>query len=239
MNFFLGLFPLYRNIDKNLKVKWVINHIALSKINSYCYFRLPKCANSTVTRTLAHYDPLIHYNSETDQNGYQAKKQLNVKIDALLLTPQKVLENYFTFTFVRNPYARTLSAYLDKVASDNTQFKDIRRKVALFGSQGFESFVTYLENGGTYENIHFVGQCNLLPLCPSKLHFIGRVEKLEADLEFVINRIFGEGVYKMAQTSQNAVNHSHNLLSQYYDDSLRKRVYAIYENDFKALGYAP
>jgi dermatan 4-sulfotransferase 1 len=238
MNFFYRLLPLYRNIDERLKTKWIVSHIALSKKNGYCYFRLPKCANSTLIRSLAHYDPRMGYDVNSDPNGNKAKKMLNAKIDALLLTPKAVYENYFSFTFVRDPYARTLSAYLDKIVLDNPRFLSIRKKVEAYGDQSFHSFISFLENGGVYENIHFASQRALLPIKPDHLHFIGRVESLETDLEFVINRIYGEGVYHSAQTSRNAANNSRDLLNQYYDESLRKRVHAIYRRDFEELGYA-
>lgn len=54
----------------------------------------------------------------------------------------------------------------------------------------------------------------------------------------VINRLFGNGVYKDTKTREDSRRSASSVVSDYYDDQLKERVYKLYEEDFKAFSYS-
>lgn len=236
-----GFHPLTKDINPRINRRWVVHRSTFSDTWKYCYFRIPKCANSTVARSLAYYDPDIDYDPE-DQRGKKYKNSSHLlRTDAS--TVDELTQKYYLFTFVRNPYSRLLSAYMDKMArEDNRAFEKTRTVVRTFSGTGrdltFEAFVNYLEKRGLYENPHWAPQTAMLPVAAGKINFVGRVENLDADLGFVVNHFFGAGVYEGPVNREINRTYSAHKLAQYYDRNLSERVYALYKTDFDVFAYA-
>jgi len=247
INFFYRFHPLFREVDPNINICFLTERWAFSKSGKYCYFRIPKCANSTISKTLAYYDPSISYNShdiEVDQKGQLAKKNFSSFFSANVLSTSALKKNFFLFSFFRNPYSRILSAYLDKLANNfnldinksyNPKIKTQHIKAG--GKLSFDGFVTYLEEGGLYVDPHWAPQVSLLPVKPSELSFLGKVETLDKDLSKLTDLLFGKGVFNKVITRQTRRTFADNFLSHYYTDDLEKRVYKIYQKDFDLLSY--
>jgi hypothetical protein len=230
--------PLFNEVDTNINRAFLYKRYAFSKSGKYCYFRIPKCANSTIVKTLAYYDPFIFYNShdaEVDQQGRLAKDKFSTFISANVLSLAALKKKFFLFSFFRNPYSRILSAYLDKLTRyndpDNNKeinkySQKIKNRYFTDGKLSFWSFVTYLEEReGLYADPHWAPQVSLLPVKPTELSFLGKVETLDKDLSKLINLLFGKDIRNKVITRQNQRTFSDNLLSQYYNDDLTKRVY--------------
>ena len=238
------LHPLVQGIDKRIPYIWVVSRAFFSKQHRYCYFRLPKCANSTVTKTLAFYDNSIHFDPN-DPSGEQTKKHYSNLLATGCITQTSLLKNYFCFTVVRDPYARLLSAYLDRIESklDARRYDQareaIRKTQAGQGELNFAGFVEYLEQGGLYADSHWCPQSALLPVDSKQLHFIGKVENLEQDLKHIVDNIFGEGVYNAPQQRSHNKTHALDKLASYYTPELKKRVYHLFEQDFVTFDYLP
>jgi hypothetical protein len=231
--------PLTNEIDSRIDKRWVVSRCMVLNTQRYCYFRIPKCANSTIVRTLAYYDPKLTFDPK-DLTGEVIKSEFNL-LFTKALTISSFTKKYFLFTFVRNPYSRILSAYLDKIEGFEEKFAINRESVGAFSDSGqdltFEAFVSYLENGGLYKNPHWTPQTLMLPVSIKELDFVGRVENLDEDLKYIVNRLFGEGVYKEPITKEVFRTNSSNKLLQYYDKELAKRVYRLYESDFDSFSY--
>ena len=126
---------------------------------------IPKAANSSVTINLAE----ARFGERIASP--QAKK--------LFLFPSQISEpqalsvsNLYRFTFVRDPYSRILSAYLDKIVRGKTIPSELRRRSGLYPT--FEDFCRYLSDGGLYDNIHWAPQTTLLHLPIDQYDFIGK-----------------------------------------------------------------
>lgn len=233
--------PLTREIDGNVFPPWVIRRAAVSNENKYCYFRVPKCANSTIVRSLAYYDPAIDQD-EGDTTGLRTKKQFGNLLSANARNLDELQENYYCFTFVRNPYARLLSAYIDKIDEKSIyseKYKKIADKIKNSKTKTslFADFIDYLENNDLYENPHWIPQVAMLPVDCSRIKFIGRVETLDDDLRTVIDTIFGKGTYKETVSRNTRRQGASKKLMQYYDQDLESRVYELYRDDFEAFSY--
>jgi hypothetical protein len=240
-NLRIAINPILRAASQNIPRNWVVSRCAVSPQSHYCFIRIPKCANSTITRTLAYHDPNLSYDLPSDPDGEIAKGLFSDFLAMHAYSRSALKKKYFLFTFVRNPYTRLLSAYLDKIQESKPAFTSERRQVMHFTEDGqpvsFSGFITYLENGGLYSNPHWCPQSDLLLLKPSELSFIGKTETLDQDLPQVIQSLFGAGSYQSIQTRSTRRRGASDALSEFYDARLMDRVYRLYQCDFESFGY--
>ena len=236
--------PLARELDSRIAPHWALRRAAVSNRRKYCYFRIPKCANSTVLKSLTYYDPDLE-TIEEDLLGSQKASQFEKLLSAEALSLSTFQRRYYCFTFVRNPYTRLLSAYLDKMAARPDQSAKYRRMAAEAAladpadeASAFERFVGWLETGGLWQNPHWAPQVAILPVRVSRLDFVGRVENLDRDLATVIDAIFGSGTFVAPQTREYHRRGAGSKVRAYYADALAERVYRLYKEDFEAFGYA-
>lgn len=183
--------------------------------------RIPKAANSTVVTTLAR----IRFDREITSK--QAKKMF---LTPALLHNDEVqnLDNFFRFVFVRNPFTRTLSAYLDKVE---------RRAVEKNKPSSFKSFLYQLEAGRLHSNAHWAPQYNLLLIPVDQFDFIGRTETFDADMLTVKNRLLGKRSDEPVKSVLSNATNAKDKLDHYYDDETIELVRTLYRQDFEIFDY--
>lgn len=186
--------------------------------------RIPKAANSTVTASLARYK-LGH-----EVPSRKAKK-LFLHPSQLSSSQVQMLDQWFRFTIVRNPYTRTLSAYLDKVERHHRRGKNV--------PNSFAGFLDSLAGGALCDNAHWAPQHALLLLPLEKFDFIGRVESLDQDMAYIRQRILGED--NAPAITNSVLNHATGAvdkLKRYYDAYCVERVQTLFRQDFEAFGYS-
>lgn len=98
--------PLIRDIDPFIQDNVATRFIHSQKYG-FTYLRVPKNANSTIAKTLAGHMPEMP-DPATDSSGRKSKSALRC-----LPSPEEFAAS-FSFTFVRDPASRVLSAYRDK-----------------------------------------------------------------------------------------------------------------------------
>lgn len=207
--------------------------LVASKRLPYIYVQNWKCGCSTVKSSLWHAE---HARDLTIAPGYPHQKDGPFVRDG---KRWEHCEREFVFTFVRNPFVRVLSAYLNQIVKHrNTEhwgrfsvqhglgdtdlsFQDFLRLVADSPHDGLDP--------------HWRPQyCSVAPrLIP--YDFIGTVENLNHDLRLVLGRIFGESTpvsdYAPHRTDATA------KIQAYYGPAEIKLVQRIYQEDFASLGY--
>jgi len=145
---------------------------------------------------------------------------------------------YFTFTFVRNPYSRILSAYtyLKKGGISNNDKK--WANLNLSGISSFDDFVkTWLNEKSIWSYTHFKPQYYFLcdASCIPDVDFVGKFEKLNQDFKFVCNKI---GLDKeLSFYNKSSLNYD-TWLNNYSDEALAK-IYYLYAKDFNIFNYEP
>ncbi|SEP14781.1 sulfotransferase family protein [Aquisalimonas asiatica] len=168
---------------------FVMNHVdrrmAVDRERGFIYFRIPKAANSTICYRLARQK-----NPDID-NADDAKRSFLRGSDLTWDEVKHLKDRFYLFTFVRNPYSRIASAYLDKVE----RMKPKQQQVLSNLQKGdgtpltFLEFCRYLDRGGLYDDPHWFPQVDLIPADVDMLDFVGRVESLETDLSKVASTI--------------------------------------------------
>ena len=145
------------------------------------------------------------------------------------------LKNYFTFTFVRNPYDRLVSAFY-YIKNGNTGWyydKQLKRKLGL-GKLNFKDFVKTKLTQDTMSKCHFAPVFGhfVSPDTISKIDFIGRVENLKSDFKIICNKL---EISNIDIPHKNKGKHKH--YTEYYDDETRQIVAKKYAKDIEYFGY--
>jgi hypothetical protein len=236
--FFLKNSKLFKNHKSVLPFYLISKCLILSKNYNFLYFRIPKAANSSVILNLhaAIKGGGINIKSKEEMNDLK-KLYLNNQPKIHLFEYSKIINDYWKFSVVRNPYNRLLSAYLDKIIGCRPQKMWVTSflKCHFYEFISLEKFIYYLECGGIKDDIHWALQTEIIFIPIDKIDFIGRVENLKQDMQFITKKIFGKNLdmqnFRLNKTD--SVLKIDGLLT----NDLKKRIYKIYEKDFKLLGY--
>lgn len=198
--------------------------------------KLPKVASTTLIARL--YKQMTH---KKPPSGITHDGMIQEFEDTQEYDP--ISNDYFTFTIVRNPYTRILSAYLDKIQKPKRAPKF--RPPLGFGLPDVEdvSFCDFLrrlsEKSVDELDPHFQPQWLILDLHKSVTYdYIGRFESLESDLQALLRHIGDEKYNGSNRVSRRPhATHAGDKLRQYYGEEEQALVAHIYDDDFKYFGY--
>jgi hypothetical protein len=218
-------------------------NINISLKNNYIYFETPKAACTTIKRTLM--------NLELEGTGFRPEKvhlpafstpfiklfQLNENEALRLLNSNRM----FKFCFVRNPFERVLSCYLDKIAGNKPQKKKILK---YFGNDAdietlidFDEFIHAVSLQSIKEmDKHWRPQFYQLFGGLIKFDYIGKVETFKDDLIAIDKYLKG----KLLKNHENVLWHkteAKRKIKDFYDDQIAKKVVNLYSVDFEHFGY--
>ncbi len=155
----------------------------------------------------------------------------------------RIEEGWFSFTFVRNPFARLVSCYESKFHTDRERNRRaLERRFLDFDhylhgymkrDQGFAEFVDQVTAiPWRLDNKHFCSQYHRIVGKDKKpkVEWIGKVEDLPAAYE-PICETYGFAPLKVYNQSD------HGDWREYYTTRLAKKVYRKYKKDVKYFGY--
>lgn len=223
------------------------NNTNISLRNKYVYLAVDKVANSTIKNCLFEIEylpvkknPVTLYDKRCSPllSPYQLPPNL---LDEVLNSGR-----YFRFAFVRNPYSRLLSCYLDRIQRIRSRpRKQLEKYLAARGVEAgeinFSVFVhAVCEQSSPQQNSHWRAQVDDILYDHIEYDFIGRFEHLWDDMAEVSRRIWGEVRPQMANPDVNKsprVTNADSRLAEYYTPELADRVYERFYRDFMAFGY--
>ncbi len=218
-------------------------HISIK--NKYVYVQTPKVASTTIKRKLVSkeiegsnisiQDVPLHPDvlKSVHVKAYQIPDTL---LDEVLFGP-----GYVRFCFVRDPFTRVLSSYLDKIVTRQPEAKIIYNLLRRPEDQEitFEEFVDCLyANQATKRNWdpHWRPQFALLRPDLISYHLVGKIETFDKDYAALRELLaFDLGEY---ETRAPHKTNAHEKIKAYYDKSLSRKVAQIYPLDFERFGYA-
>lgn len=138
-------------------------------------------------------------------------------------------KDYFKFAFVRNPWDRLVSCWINRVLDQN-YFKFTPPEIEKM--KKFENFVEYVRGFNIEDcNRHFRLQRKLIDT--PHLDYVGRLETFADDFREICRelKIKGDSV-----KSQN-VSAERKSYRDYYTPELREKVFQIYRKDIQTFGY--
>lgn len=232
----ITLYPLLQTVPANLRVPaWRL--IAVKKSHGFAYIRISKAANSTISKTLAAYS-FPDFEGFSDDRTGAVSKALFERPGLSVFSKQGLLDRYFVFSFFRNPYTRTLSAFLDKIEMDKFAWVRHSAGAPLGQPMLFSEFVDWLGKGNVDSDKHWAPQTTLCLVPPGELHFVGFVEDLDAGLDFLRAKFFPDAPQGRISVREHNRQNSIQKLKLYYTPEIQRRVYEIYRQDFELLGYS-
>ena len=224
------------------------NLLESSERFKYVYIETPKVACSTIKyylqlleydgdRSKIYYN--VHIRSESPIRRVNELKYSEAQITQLLLGSE-----YFHFTFVRHPYTRILSCYIDKIVQRAYKSgTDGRFELLGFASDADVSFVEFLRavrNQPLREmDIHWMPQADILGVLNDyRYDYIGRFEHFDADFARVLERLGAPADwYQTIENRQWSVTNAKEKLLEYYTPEAIELVQEIYAEDFVRFGY--
>ena len=223
-----------------------IDHLThISRRHRVVYLEVPKTGCTVVKRVMQHSErgqepaPVGVSVHQRDASPLAAPLRDGFDLDELFGPGS----TWLTFTFVRNPYSRALSAYLEKIAGPpRPGHRDVRTANLGFAPGEAITFRAFLERVADQRpgqmDLHWTPQTRLASFGRIAHSFVGRFETFEADLRRV-----------MAQTGMTApdalvtektghtTNARQRLAEHYADERCAALVRTIYARDFDRLGY--
>lgn len=225
----------YRFTFKNFK-QGMVNYILTGDYekNKYTvvpekglvYFHIPKVATSSIVESITGVGAKDDYMVHT----------LAKAVNSLTETE----ENYFKFSFVRNPFERLVSCYESKYHEDRKHLRvltyltyDYYLLGYMKNDQGFEHFihkVCSLPDG--LRDLHVKSQYRIL--CDKKgrlrVNYVGKYEDLENDYRVIKEKYSVEPLPHFNKSK-------HRDWKDYYTLESAQLVYNTYRLDFEKFGY--
>lgn len=192
---------------------WILGYgISVSHKKKFIYFHNPKAAMTSLAKSLRESD---------------AEMLPSVNIwDRHYISGMKdpMYDEYFKFSFVRNPWARSVSAYQNIYYDRFENFKE------------FVQFVNRQNVKHNNTNQHLQSQSFLIPV--GKLDYIGRIETIEDDFKKLCDKlnINGAQLFHMNKSKGKVIEHEN--YRDYYTLDTQQTIASKYADDVNNFGYS-
>jgi chondroitin 4-sulfotransferase 11 len=206
----------------------------------FIYSHIPKAGGTTVEKVLWSYASKT-FGRNADRKWLRNKKLFDAFDEH---------QDYYQFTFARNPWGRLLSCYIFFSSWDSMidcSFRDFVKSVDIFlgDDNHAESHYSIINNNTCADGLNSIdikAPCNsnlvgyhVLPqiyFVGDNFNFIGKMERLQHDFNFVCDKI---GIPKQKLPHKNKSKHKH--YTEYYDEETRQIVAEKYAKDIEYFGY--
>lgn len=233
----------------------------ISNSRKFIFVHLHKCAGTNVTRSLSE---ILSWNDiecgctrlgESVDKYYMEKYGIGKHSRACeirAVVGEEIWDQYFTFSFVRNPYSRAVSlfTFIGRLVESRT--RGIRKYTRLFkrgGDQQFwswpltQAYMASRSFSDFIRNDHFIQaagsrpQLDFLSAQDSNeiiVDFVGKVERFDEDFSLILERIGLEGIEAGDRRTSSWKPRFHDYYRGQEDYDLISELYRV---DFEAFNY--
>lgn len=201
------------------------------------YGRVPKVANSSIKAALTRF-----LQRTPEEGGRTTSDSFWVKSthgETSMITPLKargLRQTHFSFSFVRNPFDRIVSAYNNKLI-ENSEISNAMKQMGLSTGMDFDRFIDALCGCDDEEmDVHFMPQAAILchkdKIVPK---FVGHLESMPRDWRKLRIRMKAEGLPTLKSLPEKNVRRSDKAdLREYFNQASRiDKIYDRYRQDFE------
>ena len=150
---------------------------------------------------------------------------------------------YIRFSFVRDPHARILSCYLDKIAHRRPEAKKIYHKLGMDIEDmtqdiSFARFIDFLHDTRAERgrwDLHWRPQTHVLRPRLVDYTMLGRMEQFEQDYDR-LNEMMNGRLPALVKRGKHETQ-ARDRVESFYTADLRRKVAEIYDRDFELFGY--
>lgn len=232
-------------------------NIIVSERNKLVFCPIPKAASSNWKYFIRKIERLPDYTNLENAHNRNASR-LRYLTDYSSLEAHAILSNpaYFKFAFVRDPYMRLLSCYMDKFRNRDLNYTQTEYRSFLASAFSWRyarsvdiitearpSFRSFVDAVVTREpqdmNQHWQPQHLLCGFGVMPYDFIGRMESLQMHVRHVL-RVIGKERERFPTHDELAFppsGASPRLARLIYSAELMFKVRLVYDRDFELLGY--
>lgn len=179
---------------------------------AFLWFRVAKVATRSIFAQLR-------------SNGLEFEERWNLRY------PVNRFDEHLAFAFVRNPWDRLVSCWINRVVHTNKYEFDADTLARMQHLPEFVKFVSSFDLDHTHDD-HLRTQSSLVDL--NRVDFVGRFETFTDDLRAVFDRL---GLECDPGIHDNRSDRRADYRS-YYDDASARRVRSLYGKDVEIFGYA-
>jgi len=186
----------------------------------FIYIRVAKTGTSSIVDYLFPKKKYQHWKTHLNKINTKVKNWENFDSNHYPLYKVKEVisnekyNNYFKFSFVRNPYERCVSAWKYNIIKGHTSPE--------------KNLLQFVRNLGPNVNSKYLNQYDFVNGCD----YIGRFENLQKDFNIICDTI---GIPKQQLPHVNKTKHK--CYTEYYDDEIRELVTEKYAKDIEYFGY--
>ena len=210
------------------------------------YVETPKVCCSTIKVNLQRLE------TRNFQFHWDDDRDIHNRALSPLIKPSQTLEfdrliakkELFTFCFVRNPYTRLLSCYLDKIAGNKPPKRQVLEIMGRSGDEldmqvTFSEFVEVISSQKIFDmNPHWRPQYYQTFQDTIAYDYVGRYESFANDFGQVLSRISSGSIKRFAIENRHGTNADNKIPGFYTGDILRK-VNTLFAIDFEHFNYRP
>lgn len=224
--------------------------VNISFKDRYVFFKNPKVASSSVGVTLARHEARTLHEAQTAPH-MAVENSVFVKpyqLPATMLTQIFKGDDFFRFTFVRNPYARLVSAYKDKIQNNAPEKMVVLRILAekagadtanldIETDVSFEQFIeSIIDCFPRRLDVHWKPQVVVTGARWLSHHFVGKFEALDQHLK-KLELITGVPIAGNLVVHAPHKTDTKSTWRDMYSAALAQKVANYYAADFKTFGY--
>lgn len=215
------------------------------------YIECTKCACSSVKTALLEYlgiDISGTYTQGESSFPMSVHERSNYDIPSIASYDvhqiTKLVTDYYVFSIVRNPYARIISSWSDKIRQEEPNYIGICKEIRKFNNLGsdddidFKSFVEWLTLTQDPLNCepHWQLQTELISYKTVPIDKLIYLESFSTDIDDLQLSQSLKDIISKTKVNESLPLDKH--WSNYYTPEIANKVYDFYQDDFIAFGYS-
>jgi len=201
----------------------------ISHKHKVIFVHIPKCGGTSIEDVL--FKPLCR-RSKKDLFGFPNKYQTGglqhlMSSHIIEEVGEDIFNQYFKFSFVRNPWDKMVSQYHYTIAKR----QDLQNHIGITKSSSFKKYINrvfkaemFVQWDQQYKFLYVNKKC--------VVDFLGRFESIQEDFNIVCDKI-GIRQQKLPHIHKSDRKH----YTEYYDDKTREIVAEKYSKDIEIFGY--